>query len=50
MKKFELSEQNRNMITNYLASRPYNEVYQLIALILQLPEITEEAKNEPNQG
>ena len=33
---FKLSDENRKIILKYLSSRPYAEVFQLIALIVGL--------------
>lgn len=33
MKEFTIKEQTINYVINYLATKPYNEVYQLIDLI-----------------
>lgn len=43
MKTFQLSEQLLNAVIAYLGTRPYQEVYQLIAAI---QAVAEEKKDE----
>lgn len=40
MKNYSVSEQALTEVLNYLASRPYVEVYKIVTQ-LQLPQITE---------
>lgn len=46
MKKFEISEQLANAILQYLASRPYAEVYQLVAALQKIEEIPAKEEQE----
>lgn len=44
MAKFIIEEQAAQNIINYLQLRPYNEVFQLIPLLLNMPEVPPEPK------
>lgn len=48
MKQFTIKEQTLNYIINYLAIKPYNEVYQLIALIQK--DMNEPTKEDDNSS
>lgn len=41
MKHYKISQQTLESLINYLASRPYNEVYQGIQTLQTLEEITD---------
>ena len=41
---YKISLDNLNKIIQYLATRPYAEVFQLIALVQSLEQIKEEVK------
>ena len=41
MKQFKIEEEKTQAVINYLATCPYGQVYQLIALLMQLEEIKE---------
>lgn len=43
---FEISEQLAQQILNYLASKPYAEVFQLVAQIQQLKKIEEKENGD----
>ena len=47
MKEFTLKEQTINYVINYLATKPYNEVYQLIDLIQN--DIKSPKDEDPNK-
>jgi hypothetical protein len=42
MKKFELEEDKAQAILNYLATCPYGQVHQLVAILIGLEEIKEQ--------
>ena len=39
MKSYSISEEQRQQLLNHLAARPYHEVFQVIALLANLPEV-----------
>ena len=45
---FKLSDENRKVILKYLSTRPYAEVFQLIALIVGLKPV-ENSKDKDNK-
>ena len=47
MKEFTIKEQTINYVINYLATKPYNEVYQLIDLIQN--DIKSSKDEDPNK-
>jgi hypothetical protein len=46
MRTFEISEQLIQSIGNYLASRPYGEVYKIVQAVTSLKEIKQPEKIE----
>ena len=42
----EISDAQRKQLLDYLASRPYNEVYLLIAMLISLKPKTNGKKND----
>jgi len=46
MKTFKLTEQLGQELLNYLASRPYAEVFQLVQKLQTLEEIKEDKEKE----
>ncbi len=44
MKQFELPENVKNVLVQYLSNKPYAEVSQLIQVITTLKEINQEVK------
>jgi hypothetical protein len=42
----EITDQQRKQLLDYLASRPYNEVYLLIAMLISLKPKTNGKKND----
>ena len=47
-KKFEISLETANKIATYLATKPYQEVAQLIALLQQLKPMDDEGSDDSN--
>ena len=48
---FKLSDENRKIILKYLSSRPYAEVFQLVAMLVGLkPNANGKDKDEPKKG
>ena len=44
---FKLSDENRKIILKYLSSRPYAEVFQLVAMLVGLkPDTNSKEKDE----
>ena len=41
---FKISDENRKIILKYLSSRPYAEVFQLVAMLVGLKPIEENKK------
>jgi len=41
---FELSDEQRKIILKYLSSRPYAEVFQLVAMLVGLKPVKENKK------
>jgi len=50
MKQFEISEELANKVLQYLATRPYLEVAELISNLQQIKPISEQPKTENNNG
>jgi hypothetical protein len=50
MKQFEISEELANKVLQYLATRPYLEVAELISNLQQIKPISEQSKTENNNG
>jgi len=47
---FKLSDENRKIILKYLSSRPYAEVFQLVAMLVGLkPDTNGKEKEEPKK-
>ena len=47
---FKLSDENRKIILKYLSSRPYAEVFQLVAMLVGLkPSENSKNKDEPKK-
>jgi len=46
MKTFKITQEQVQAMLNYLAERPFKEVFQWIQMLNSLPEITEEIKEE----
>jgi hypothetical protein len=42
MKEFKITEQQAQAILNYLSTCPYGQVYQLVAILMNLEEIKEQ--------
>lgn len=42
----QISEQNAQALLNYLASKPYQEVYEAISMLRSLQPIEKEAQEE----
>ena len=48
---FKLSDENRKIILKYLSSRPYAEVFQLVAMLVGLkPAENSKDKDEPKKS
>ena len=48
---FKLSDENRKVILKYLSSRPYAEVFQLVAMLVGLkPVENSKAKDEKKEN
>ncbi len=47
---FKISDENRKIILKYLSSRPYAEVYQLIAMLVGLKPDSNGKDEEPKKG
>ena len=48
---FKLSDENRKVVLKYLSTRPYAEVYQLIAMLVGLkPDSNGKDEEEPKKG
>ena len=43
---FSITEEQRKMLLDYMARRPYAEVYQLISMLFALKPNKSESKNE----
>ena len=43
---FKLSDENRKIILKYLSSRPYAEVFQLVAMLVGLKPLENGKENE----
>jgi len=41
---FKLSDENRKVLLKYLSSRPYAEVFQLVAMLVGLKPVEENKK------
>ena len=41
---FKISDENRKIILKYLSSRPYAEVFQLVAMLVGLKSVEENKK------
>ena len=47
---FKLSDENRKVILKYLSSRPYAEVFQMVAMLVGLkPAENSKDKDEPKK-
>ena len=47
---FKLSDENRKIILKYLSSRPYAEVFQLVAMLVGLkPDTNGKAKEDKKE-
>jgi|TARA_R110002020_G_scaffold201262_1_gene403815 hypothetical protein len=46
---FNITEEQRKMLLDYMARRPYAEVYQLISMIISLKS-SKEKKEETKKG
>ena len=48
---FKISDEQRKTILKYLSSRPYAEVFQLVAMLVGLkPNANGKDKDEPKKG
>ena len=45
-RQFQISEKGLQAVVNYLGTRPYKEVWELIAHLQTIPEIKTEAKDK----
>jgi len=43
---FKLSDENRKVLLKYLSSRPYAEVFQLVAMLVGLKPLEDDKKKE----
>ena len=46
----KLSEQERKMLLDYMARRPYAEVYQLISMLFALKPVEEKKKEDKSKN
>jgi hypothetical protein len=50
-KMFKISKEDRKLLLDYMARRPYAEVFQLVAMIVGLKPIeNSKDKDEPKKG
>jgi len=48
---YKISKEERKVLLDYMARRPYAEVYQLIAMLVGLkPDANGKDKDEPKKG
>tara|TARA_R100001443_G_scaffold9194_1_gene18755 strand:+ start:310 stop:477 length:168 start_codon:yes stop_codon:yes gene_type:complete len=49
LKMFEISTESRKILLDYMAKRPYAEVYQLVAMIVALKPIDDKKENSSDK-